>query len=390
MISISKAIDIISKIVIPTHKTKNLLLHEALNFVLAEDVISKINMPPFRQSAMDGYALHLHEGSSYSVIDEVKAGDNSNPTLLKGQATRIFTGAAVPDSANAIIIQEHVTIENEKLLCNKPVNLNANIRPLGEQIMEGEIALSKGTKLTEAGIGYLASLGIEKVVVYQKPKTAIIVTGNELVTPGNTLQHGQIYESNSIMLQSVLRKRGITDISLYKSADNFEETKATINSALENNDLVLISGGISVGDYDFVGKALNELNTESLFYKVKQKPGKPLFFGKNKNTFVFALPGNPASALSCFYNYVDRAIAQMSGEEDYELMTLNVASKNTFNKRGDRAQFLKARYCNHEVEILDGQNSSMLHTFAISNAMVFIPEDKQNIEVGDIVETILI
>lgn len=390
MISISEAITIISNNVQSTHKLEEVLLNEALNFVLAKDVISKINMPPFRQSAMDGYALHLHEDSIYNVIDEVKAGDNSNPILKKGEATRIFTGAAVPDSANAIIIQEHVTTENGKLICNKPARINANIRPLGEQITEGEIALKKGTKLTEAGIGYLASLGIEKVTIYKKPKTAIIVTGNELITPGNDLQHGQIYESNSIMLQSVLRKRSIKDITLYKSADNFEETKNTINTALENHDLVLISGGISVGDYDFVGKALNELHTESLFYKVKQKPGKPLFFGKKDNTIVFALPGNPASALSCFYNYVDIAIAQMSGEDDYELMTFKVPSKNTFNKRGDRAQFLKAKYSNNQVEILDGQNSSMLHTFAISNAMVFIPEDLQNIEIGDIVETILI
>lgn len=390
MISISKAIDIISNNVKPTHKIKEVFLSEALNFVLAKDVISEINMPPFRQSAMDGYALHLHEDSIYSVIDEVKAGDDLNPTLLKGQATRIFTGAAVPDLANAIIIQEHVTKDNEKLVCNKPAKLNANIRPLGEQITKGEIALNKGTKLTEAGIGYLASLGIEKVTIYEKPKTAIIVTGNELVAPGNPLLHGQIYESNGVMLQSILKKRGINNITLYKSADNFEETKSTINSALDNNDLVLVSGGISVGDYDFVGKALNELNTETLFYKVKQKPGKPLFFGKKDKTIVFALPGNPASVLSCFYNYVDRAIAQMSGVSDYELMTLKVPAKNNFSKRGDRPQFLKANYSNNEVEILDGQNSSMLHTFAISNAMVFISEEQQKIEVGDIVETILI
>jgi len=390
MISISKALDIISKSVNPTQKTKNIFLHKALNFILAEDIFSKINMPPFRQSAMDGYALHLHNDSVYDVIDEVKAGDNSNPVLQKGEAIRIFTGAAVPDSANAIIIQEHITIDDKKLICNKPAILNANIRALGEQITKGEIALKNGTKLTEASIGYLASLGIEKVTVYEKPKTAIIVTGNELIALGNELQHGQIYESNSIMLQSVLKKRGITTISTYTSADTFEETKTTINAALENHDLVLISGGISVGDYDFVGKALNELNTESLFYKVKQKPGKPLFFGKKDNTIVFALPGNPASALSCFYHYVDKAIAQMSGEEDYELITLKAPAKNSFTKRGDRPQFLKAKYSNNEVEILDGQNSSMLHTFAISNAMVFIPGEQENIEVGDIVETILI
>lgn len=390
MISISKAIDTISNTVTPGLKTKDILLHQALNFVLAEAVVSKINMPPFRQSAMDGYALNYHEESVYTVIDEVKAGDNSNPTLKKGEATRIFTGAAVPDSANAIIIQEHVSIDNGTLTCNKPANLNANIRPLGEQIMEGEIALNKGSKLTAAAIGYLASLGITTVKVYTKPKIAIVITGNELVSPGEHLSHGQIYESNSIMLKSTLQSLGYSEVSIHKVKDDYDATESTLNTVISEHDFILISGGISVGDYDFVGKALLNLNVQQHFYKIKQKPGKPMFFGQRQESYIFALPGNPASALSCFYMYVFNALERFIGLPNPELIKVNASSASDFHKKGDRPQFMKAIYNDGEVQLLEGQASSMLHTFALANALVLIPEEVNIIKKRDTLNTYIL
>jgi len=345
-------------------------------------------MPPFRQSAMDGYALNLQNSDTYSVIDEVKAGDSHQPILNNGEAVRIFTGAAVPNTANAVVMQEKVTVENGTLNLRKIVLSEENIRPMGEQIKKGSVALKVGTKLTPAAMGYLASLGITEVEVYKKPTIAIVVTGNELTEPGNPLEYGKIYESNSIMLASALASLNYTDVSIHKVEDDYVNTRNLLNTIINENDLVLITGGISVGDYDFVGKALQELAVEEVFYKVKQKPGKPLFFGKKETTRVFALPGNPAAALSCFYIYTYPALQKMSGIKNYHLAKTTAKSASSFIKKGDRAQFLKALITNDRVEILEGQSSAMLQTFALANAFVYVSEEQSNIAIGDNVQVI--
>ncbi len=390
MISVEKAIQIVSNNSNPVTKSKGINLSSALGYVLFEDVVSLINMPPFRQSAMDGYALNLHNSKTYSIIGEVKAGDNYNPTLKTGEAVRIFTGAPVPDSANAVVMQEKTSLDNDTLFIESQVNLNDNIRPLGEQILDGQIALTEGTKLFSAGIAYLTSLGITKVKVYKKPSIAIVVTGNELAEAGENLQYGQIYESNAIMLSIALKQLGYDKVSIHKVEDNYDSTFQLLNVVINQHDVVLVSGGISVGDYDFVGKALNELDVEELFYKVNQKPGKPLFFGKKEDKIIFALPGNPAAALSCFYMYVLLAIEKIIGNNNFSLHKTKATSTSDFIKKGERAQFLKAIYHEGVVEILEGQNSSMLHTFALANAMVYLSETATSINKEDEVEVILL
>jgi len=390
MISIQQAISIVKKSTNPLNTSEKKHINNCLGFTLAEGVFSSINMPPFRQSAMDGFAVKIHESNTYKIIDEVKAGDGHQPTLHSGEAVRIFTGAPVPDTANAIIIQEHVTVEKQILTANKPIALNANIRPLGEQTKKGNIALKKGTKLTPAGIGFLTSLGITEVVINKPLSISLVVTGNELAKAGEPLQYGQIYESNAIMLSSALRGLGYMNVEITTVGDDYQSTYNVLKNVISNNDMVLVSGGISVGDYDFVGKALLDIGVEQLFYKVKQKPGKPLFFGKKENAFVFALPGNPASALSCFYVYVNTALQRLSGNKHFELLKTTAKSKSSFNKKGDRSQFLKAIYNNNTVEILEGQNSSMIHTFAIANALVYVPENLHKINIDDTVDVILL
>jgi molybdopterin molybdotransferase len=259
---------------------------------------------------------------------------------------------------------------------------------LGEQVKSGDIALKKGTKLTPAAIGYLISLGVTEVSVFKKPNIAIVTTGNELVEAGKDLTYGKIYESNSKMLLSALYNLKYYDVTLYKVEDDYNKTVNTLNTAINANNLVMITGGISVGDYDFVGKALKELQVSELFYKVKQKPGKPLFYGKKEDTQIFALPGNPAAALSCFYVYVYIALQQLMNRNVTELPRLKAKTLNSFHKKGDRPQFLKGIYKDGQVEVLDGQNSSMLQTFALSNALVYVPEHVTKIEKGDFTEVI--
>ncbi len=390
MISIEDAISAVKNNTSPLFEKTTKVVEKANGYILSEDVLSPINMPPFRQSAMDGYALHSHADLVYNLIDEVKAGDEHQPVLKLGEAVRIFTGAAVPDTANAVMMQEKVIVNGSSIEIEHQLNLEHNIRPLGEQVKAGAIALKKGTKLTPAGIGYLTSLGITEVSVFRKPNIAIVTTGNELIEPGQPLTHGKIYESNSKMLQSVLYSLKYYDVSLHKVEDDYSKTVDLLKSVIKKNDLVLITGGISVGDYDYVGKALNEVEVEQVFYKVKQKPGKPLFFGKKGNTSIFALPGNPAAALSCFYAYVYIALQKMMNRESLELQRVQALSTSKFIKRGDRPQFLKAIFNNGKVELLEGQNSSMLQTFALSNALVFVPAEVSEVSIGDELETILL
>ncbi|MBL4663358.1 MAG: molybdopterin molybdotransferase MoeA [Flavobacteriaceae bacterium] len=390
MISVAEAIQIVQKNTGPHPNSIKKELLGALGYILFEDVISPIHMPPFRQSAMDGYALCLHDDLSYKVTGEVQAGDNTQIKLKSGEAVRIFTGAPVPNSANAVIMQEKVTTSSNSITLENTPLANDNIRALGAQITAGQIALTMGTTLNPAGIGFLSSLGITEVLVYQKPSVAIVVTGNELTEPGKPLVNGQIYESNALMLTGVLGSLGYQNVNTYRVDDNYKNTLEILQTTISQHDVILVSGGISVGDYDFVGKALQELKVTPLFYKVKQKPGKPLFFGKKDSKVIFALPGNPAAALNCFYIYVHLALQKLSGDIKFSIQRTQAKSQTSFQKKGDRAQFLKANYNNGGVSILDGQSSAMLHTFALANALVYIPEDVNDIKQNDLVEVILL
>jgi molybdopterin molybdotransferase len=390
MISIEEALEAVNLNSEEISKGITLPINKAANSTLFEDVYSPINMPPFRQSAMDGYALNLHDDFTYLLIGEVKAGDNHQPKLNKGEAVRIFTGAPVPDSANAVIMQEKVLVNGNKITIENKLPIEHNIRQIGEQVKQGELALKKGTKLIPAAIGYLSSLGINKVSVYKKPSIAIVTTGNELVEASEPLTYGKIYESNSKMLESALSSSGFSDVSIHKIKDNYNDTFSKLKDVIDNNDLVIISGGISVGDYDFVGNALNALNVQEIFYKVNQKPGKPLFFGKKNSTLIFALPGNPAAALTCFYIYVFVALQKLIGNEGKGLVKVFAKSTINYKKIGDRSLLLKAFYNDGEVTILEGQSSAMLQTYAISNAIVKMSGENEKFCIDDIIEVMLL
>lgn len=386
MITVEEAFELVENNIQATNKSEKKTVLESISYVLFKDTFSPINMPPFRQSAMDGYALCIHNDNSYTIIDEVKAGDGHHPVLKKGDAVRIFTGSAVPDTSDTVIMQEKVNRDSDNLILNSLAVKDENIRPMGEQVKKGELALSKGTKLTPAAIGFLTTLGISEVEVFSKPNIAIVTTGNELIEAGQELTYGKIYESNSGMLLTALLSLGHHNVIITKVKDDYNSTMKSLEKAIAENDMVLISGGISVGDYDFVGKALLELGVEQVFYKVKQKPGKPLFFGKKGKTIIFALPGNPASALSSFYVYVYPSLQRLSGNIDFSLTKIRVRSDSNYFKKGDRAQFLKGFLKNGKVIILEGQSSAMLQTFALANVLVYVPENVNNILINDWLE----
>jgi molybdopterin molybdotransferase len=389
MISVQEAFSILEQNLPALHKVE-CSLFQARKHILAQSLLSPINMPPFRQSAMDGYALCLHDALVYKIIGEIKAGDSHIVELLPGQAVKIFTGAAVPDSAQAVIQIEKAAANGTQLLLDELVEPETNVRPIGEQISAGDLALEKGTLLNAAAIGFLAGLGFTKVSVFKKPKVGIVVTGNELSKPGTPLEYGKVYESNGIMLQSALIDSFYDAVTLYEVNDDFENTKNKLNEALTANDVVLVSGGISVGDYDFVARALKELQVKTLFYKVNQKPGKPLFAGKLNNKMVFALPGNPAACLTCFYVYVLPTLAILSGAEANYQQAVLFPLAHDYEVKNTRSQFLKASISNGEAEILTHQNSSMLNSFSVSNGLVYVPHGHYELKKGDDVAVYLL
>lgn len=372
MITVEEALQLVQSNC-PRLPSRRQALVESLGCVLSDDVSSPINMPPFRQSAMDGYALNYNSSSTvYAVIGEVPAGSSAEIELSPGEAVRIFTGAKIPDTATTVIQQEWVKQEGSEISFEREISDQLNIRAIGEQINKDDLALTKSTVLTPAAIGFLATLGITHVNVVPRPKVSILTTGNELVSPGNELMAGKIYESNSVMLEMALRDQSIQAISIDRVQDDFNATVLSLRKHIEASDLVLVTGGVSVGEYDFVDKALNELGVNEHFHKVKQKPGKPLYYGSKGHTQIFGLPGNPAAAMTCFYMYVLPCIQQMSGKEFKGLKSNRYPLLHSYERKGDRAQFLKSYLDKNGVQILGSQSSAMLNSYAESNCLVYL------------------
>jgi len=389
MISVEEALHLVHSQSLPSLPIRLVNLEDALGHVLAEDVVAPISLPSFLQSSMDGYAVSLYDQETYEIVGEVKAGDGITYELKPGQAVRIFTGAKVPDSANAVVMQEKTDVAGHRLtILEQPAN-GLNIRKVGEQVQAGMTTLKKGHRISSASVGFIGSLGLTNIAVYETPKVSIVVTGNELSERGRPLEDGKVYESNAVALTAALQQLGMHPLYIRYSEDSLDATKEVLYKSMLDSDLILVSGGISVGDYDFVGKALEELGVETIFYKVAQRPGKPLFFGRKENTFVFALPGNPASSLNCFYMYVWPFIQHWMQQPQIDLPKFTLPVQNTI-KSQPRAQFLKAFHQGNTVAILDQQASSMTWSFAEANALVYIPADGRDREIGDMVEVLLL
>jgi molybdopterin molybdotransferase len=389
MISTSEAFSILENLDCPK-RIAELPLFLTRGHVLAETIYSPINMPPFRQATMDGFALCLHDSLHYEIVGEVKAGDVFETGLKPGQAVKIFTGAAVPDSAQTVIQIEKVTVKGPGLELNERIKPETNVRQLGAQIVKDAVALEKGTFMNPAAIGFLTGLGLTQARVWKKPRIGTLVTGNELVSAGQMLVGGKVYESNSLMLQTALYDADFEDLALYQVYDDLALTKKMIKNAIKDNEVVVVTGGISVGDYDFVGRALESLGVETLFYKVNQKPGKPLFVGKKDNKIIFALPGNPAAALTCFYVYVLPTLQKYSGINHKYGSDLKKDLAHDFAVDNPRAQFLKASIVGDEVTVLSHQDSGMLNSFALANALVCVPDGNYQLLKGDKVSVYLI
>ncbi|MBM3938256.1 MAG: molybdopterin molybdotransferase MoeA, partial [Sphingomonadales bacterium] len=364
LISVAEAKSLIGAHVWRLPSTR-MLLGDALGLVLAEDVIAPLNMPGFNQSAMDGYAFSWKGFLQYgalTIVGEVAAGAaEAGPRPAPNQAVRIFTGAPVPDGFDTVVMQEKVSVSQGLLhILDEGLVQGRNVRLVGSEIEEGALAMQSGTPLTPPAIGFLASLGITQVSVIPAPTIALVVTGDELQTPGVALTFGQVYESNSQLLQAALQWLRFSQVKIHYAKDDLDSLTRTLSAAVEVSDLVLLTGGVSVGDYDFVPKAAAAAGVEAVFHKIKQKPGKPLFFGMKKGatfsaggahaqseigsanqTVVFGLPGNPASVLTCFYQYVTVALEKLSGRS-VTMKPCRAQLQSDYQKPAGLTHFLKA------------------------------------------------
>jgi len=367
-----------------SRKKIQLPLQKALGYWTASPIHAPMQVPSFDNSGMDGYAIAwADEGESRLLAQVVQAGVYPDFSLQKGTAVRIFTGAPVPQGADTVVQQEWVHIEGDRIFFEREkLNQGMNLRRAGSQCEQGQLILSEGTRITPGTLGLLASLGIEEISVVAAPQVSIILTGDEVVEPGQALQPGQIYNANGPALLGYLSQLGIMDVKVFKVKDDSAEVIRVIREALSSAEVLLLTGGISVGDYDFVQAGLAENGVEALFYKVKQKPGKPLLAGFKANQLVFALPGNPASVLSCFMQYVKPCLQQLLGDANAWQAPQTYPLAQYWKKEGSLTVFLKARLVEGQIHILPGQESFNLLSFGIADGLVEVGEHLSEVEAG--------
>lgn len=363
-------------------------LEESLGLVLAEDITSPLDLPAFTNSAMDGYALKsddtkgAHEGSPafLRIMGTIKAGDTANYELKNGEAIKVMTGAPVPPRADAVVMLEHTEVQEETLVVKKEIKPGENIRYKGEEIRRGDVALLKGTVITPASIGFLTELNVKRVRVYRKPKISLVVTGEELLAPDEEPKPGKIRDTNSVTLKFALSREPTEVISVDRVRDRKSAIEEKVERALRESDVVVVTGGVSTGDYDYVREVLESLGVRSIFWKVLQKPGGPLFFGRKDLTTVFGLPGNPASTLVCFYEYVLPSIRIMLGKNNKFPVEVDALVSEEIRKKADNKTHFLRGYIQGDgkhlhVKLAGPQGSHMLRSFALSNCLIVVPPD---------------
>jgi molybdopterin molybdotransferase len=358
------------------------LMHST-GLALAEDIFSPLDIPAFDQSSMDGYAIYAEDINKPLPVQGVMAAGHAQPEILqRNHAMRIFTGAPLPAGADTVVMQEKVNVHSSGIeITDQHIEKGTHVRKRGSEIKKNELVLNKGTVITAPVIGLLASLGFSSLSVYRRLSVSIMATGNELQMPGTPLMRSQVYESNSSFLTAAVKPYAETMKSATYVEDNLEIIQRVLSLNINHCELIIITGGVSVGDYDFVRQAADRAGVQCIFHRVKQKPGKPLYFGTKGNRVIFGLPGNPASVVSCFYEYVLPAIRYMLHLPEEKQVSATL--KNDFKKVKGLTQFLKAYFADGEVEILEAQESYRLRSFATANCLVALDEDRLEYSKGE-------
>ena len=368
-----------------TAMTEAVSLDDSLGRILASDIHSTINVPGFDNSAMDGYTIALNdtqvaqENLSFNVVDRIAAGSTGNDLKI-GNAARIFTGAPIPNGANTVVMQEECTLSEDKsqITVKRAINLNENIRPTGNDILKDNVILSSGRQIKPQDISLAASVGVGELVVFKKIKVGVFFTGDELVEPGNLLTPGKIYNSNRYALVALLKQVGCDVINLGNIEDKLDATCEALEALESQCDLIMTTGGVSVGEEDHVKPAVEKLGELNL-WKIRMKPGKPLAYGKVKQTPFIGLPGNPVSSFVTFCIFSLPFIKKMQGNSNYESKILKVKTNFDCKRAKPRREYARVRI-DHSTEtplanLFPKQGSDVMSSVVWADGIIEIPEN---------------
>jgi molybdopterin molybdotransferase len=385
MISVHDALTLILETISPLGGERLGLL-QAVGRVLAERVHSAREVPPFANSAMDGYAVRWDDVQDASaeqpvalaVSETIQAGAVPTQAVTTGTASKIMTGAVIPPGADTVIRVEDTEEQDDRVWIKRQERPGTHIRASGEDIHRGQVVLEKGRVLRPADIGLLASVGRSTVLVRQRPRVAILSTGNELVEVDEALRPGQIVNSNAYTLAAAVQEAGCQPVPLEIARDTLAEIRVALSEAVRH-DIVLSTGGVSVGDFDFVKAAMDELGIRRLFWQVAQRPGKPLTFGLLRERPYFGLPGNPVSALVCFYLYVRPALGRMMGQERVFPPIVSAVVGEDIPKAKGLTEFVRCRLIHvnghYEAHSTGNQSSGVLSSLSLGEGLVIGPSE---------------
>jgi molybdopterin molybdotransferase len=371
---------------------------DALGHVLAEDLKTTDPSPRFDNTAMDGYAIRAADTAEaaaenpvrLAVVESVFAGQVANRRLGRGEACRIMTGAPIPLGADAVATKEEVAVSGRFIVLDHPVANGRHIRRRGEEVRPGRVVLRKGAAIGAGATACIASLGRARVRVYRKPRVSVIATGDETVPPGRRLGPGQIYDSNSFMLTAALREMGIEPVRVRHVGDHPTALRNATAAALRAGDVLIVTGGISVGDRDYLRSVLARQRVREAFWRVKQKPGKPLYFGTRGGRVVFGLPGNPASVFTCFYVYVYPALRKLAGHPGEGLPERRLPLAERITPDPVRWRFLKSKTIESPrpaVIPLRHQASHMISSLIDTDRLIVVPPGTEELAAGTVVTT---
>jgi molybdopterin molybdotransferase len=375
---------------VKTEGIETVRLDQALGRVLAENVHANRDQPPYDVSAMDGYALLSTDLNStpaiLNIVEDIKAGDLPSCTLTPGQCARIMTGAPVPQGADAVIRVEDTQLLNEtRVQINQPVRAGNDIRLLGENMRNHQVVLSAGTEITPGVIGVLATVKRAQLSVYRRPSVAILSTGNELEGLDDPVDPNKIPDANSYALMAQVQALGIQPVMLGIARDDPEELKSYLQRGMEY-DVLLVSGGTSVGVHDYVRPTLEALGAKMLFWRVAMKPGHPVAFGKSGEKFIFGLPGNPVSGMVCFEQFVLPALRRLMGQSRLCRRTVDACLTHNIKHQPGRTEFIRVML-NKEPEgymatSTGAQGSGMLLSMARADGLAIIPSECNGLSAG--------
>ncbi|MBD3793662.1 MAG: molybdopterin molybdotransferase MoeA [Campylobacterales bacterium] len=387
MVTIYEALDMIYNHITPK-STHIIPIEAAVGSIVAQSYYASFDLPRFDNSAMDGYAVKLADaGKSVSIKEITYAGDQRETGFSEGEVVKIMTGAPTPAGCEAIVPIEEVQLNGEEIILPEKIQSNAMIRYQGEDIKSGTCFLQAQTQITAYSLALLASQGISHIEVYRKPKVVIFSTGEELKAHYEKIEPHQLYNSNAPMFYARAKELGCDVSYLASSGDTIEALQAAIRNAMDA-DLILTSGGVSVGDKDFTIQAFEELGMKKLFTKVNIKPGKPTTFGKLPNGYVVNLPGNPLAAMVNFEMFVKPIIRMLSGTQSFYPPIITTQMRNDYRLRGGKYSVILGKWDGNSFEPIDNQKPGMVSPLYKADGMIVTTPQTDCFKTGQLVKMI--